>query len=101
LLYKKGRVDIRKQGQAELGRLIGNLVHSNVLPLRLPESVQERLGHSHIDSLKGKALKANEDLLDALVCLYIAGLYTLIPHDKVYGSVLHGYVYVPSCRCVQ
>jgi len=100
LLYKKGNVDVRRQGQIALARMLNSLSTSDALPLIIPEGLQIYLSERYILSLKGKALKANEDLLDAIVCLYIAGLYVLDPTCKVFGDNQDGYVYVPQRLCV-
>jgi predicted RNase H-like nuclease len=46
--------------------------------------------------LKGQALKTNEDALDAIVCLYIAGLYAINHRGKTFGDLDLGYIWVPS-----
>jgi predicted RNase H-like nuclease len=99
LLYKKGRVPVRRDGQAELGRLLASLSNSPVLPLKIPGHLSERLSQSYVQALAGTALKNNEDLLDALVCLYVAGLYAIGHRDRVFGSVAEGYIYVPYRQC--
>ncbi|CAI4164027.1 hypothetical protein ALT1644_30015 [Alteromonas macleodii] len=38
------------------------------------------------ESLKVISLKSNEDALDAIVCLYIAGLYSIKANGTVYGD---------------
>lgn len=100
LLYKKGTVAVRKQGQVALARMLKRLSNSAVLPLIIPETFQVYLSDDYIFSLRGKALKANEDLLDAIVCLYIAGLYVLDPKSQVFGNIHDGYVYVPQGSCL-
>lgn len=50
----------------------------------------------HIASLRGHQLKHNEDVLDALVCLYIAGLYQSGHPQKIFGDAAEGYVVVPD-----
>ena len=51
----------------------------------------------HISKLRGSALKNNEDVLDAVVCLYIAALYQSGHLQKIFGDVAEGYVVVPDC----
>ena len=99
LPYKKGRVSEKRDGQAELGRLLASLSSSPVLPLKTAGHISERLSQSYIEALAGIALKHNEDLLDALVCLYVAGLYAVGHRDEVFGSVDDGYIYVPRRHC--
>ena len=69
LLYKKGRVSQRREGQIQLGRYLRSLAHSRVLALSIPVELSKYMEASYIETLKGKALKHNEDLLDAIVCL--------------------------------
>ena len=77
LKYKKGRVAEKKAGQKQLASHISSLSNSSILPLRLGSDVQEFIEPAHIDALRGKALKSNEDMLDAIICLYVAGLYAI------------------------
>lgn len=99
LAYKKGSVAERKAGQIELARLILSLEHSKVLPLTLPKNLQGLLSATYIKSLKGISLKSNEDALDAIVCLYIAGLYSIKAGGIVYGDKALGYIFVPKMYC--
>ena len=45
-------------------------------------------------------LKINEDVLDAVVCVYVAALYAAGLRECVFGSVEEGYIYVPCKRCI-
>lgn len=67
----------RKLGQIELARLILSLERSRRLPLFIPKDLKRHLSREYILSLKGRLLKTNEDALDAILCLYIAGLYSI------------------------
>lgn len=53
--------------------------------------------HQDLESLRGSALKAHEDLLDAITCAYTA--YYLWYHGpaktRVYGSVAEGHILTP------
>ena len=94
LAYKKGSVEQRRGGQARLARLLKSLRDDTRLSLELSE-----LGivdEAFIRSLTGKALKQNEDALDAIVCLYIAGLYEVDADMQVFGDTDSGYIVVPS-----
>jgi predicted RNase H-like nuclease len=94
--YKKGSVQDRKDGQIDLGKkLLLQLKASSVLSLVIPDDKKYHFTKSHIDSLSGKSLKGNEDILDAIICLYIAGLYSLFPNREVFGDIDDGYIYVP------
>ena len=100
LPYKKGRIQAKRDGQEELGRLLRKLSDSPFLALQIPDHLNQKLESSHIQELSGVKLKHNEDLLDAVVCLYIAGLYAIGCRDKVFGDSDNGYIYVPQCRCL-
>lgn len=98
LKYKKGRVTEKKAGQKQLASLIANLSNSPILPLRLCSDVREIIDPVHIDALRGKALKSNEDMLDAIVCLYVAGLYAIGARHRVFGDTTQGYIWVPASK---
>ncbi len=95
LLYKRGSVFERKQGQVQLAQAILSLRTANV-SLVLEDPILECLQTHYISNLRGAAVKANEDLLDALVCLYIAALYQTGQTAYVFGDVESGYVWVPK-----
>ena len=99
LAYKKGSVADRKAGQIELANLILSLECSKVLPLILPKDIKVLLSAPYISSLKGRSLKSNEDALDAIVCLYIAGLYSIKASSITYGDADLGYIFVPQVKC--
>lgn len=96
LRYKKGRVADRKVGQKVLAGLVSGLSDNTVLPLRIDSNVRKPLDGEHIESLRGRALKSNEDTLDAVICLYIAGLYAIKAPGRVFGTVQDGYIWVPQ-----
>ena len=96
LKYKKGRVAERKAGQKKLASLISCLSSSPTLPLCLGSDIRKIIDHAHIDALRGKALKSNEDMLDAIVCLYVAGLYAIGAGHRVFGDTTEGYIWVPA-----
>ena len=93
--YKKGRVDERRDGQVKLSNMIKELAHSPVLPLHLSESLNIALDEIGIKSLRGRGLKQNEDALDSIICVYIAGLYHK-GFTRTFGSVDDGYIVVPK-----
>jgi predicted RNase H-like nuclease len=68
--YKKGRVVDKKRGQCQLAELLLNLTQSPVLRLTVPDGFSQPLRNDFIESLSGTTLKQNEDVLDAIVCLY-------------------------------
>jgi predicted RNase H-like nuclease len=97
LLYKRGSVAERKQGQIQLAQAILSLQTANV-SLVIEDPILKSLQADYIGDLRGAAVKANEDLLDALVCLYIAALYQTDQAAYVFGDVESGYVWVPKFR---
>ena len=98
--YKKGAVSKRKAGQIELAELLLLLIDSDVLRLQVPEQYRLHFDEQHIGSLAGAALKRNEDILDSVICVYVAGLYALDVADTVFGDVQRGYIYVPQRKCI-
>lgn len=100
LKYKKGRVQDKKAGQVKLARLIAQLDMSPVLRLIIEDRAAMYCDPKYIDSLKGQALKSNEDSLDAIVCLYIAALHAVDETGHVFGNVTDGYIWVPQCVCI-
>jgi predicted RNase H-like nuclease len=95
LAYKKGTADQKRTGQARLARLIKQLRERPRLSLRIPKKHSNIIDEQRISNLKGQALKDNEDGLDALLCLYVAGLYALNSEFKTFGSTDGGYIAVP------
>jgi predicted RNase H-like nuclease len=61
----------------------------------LNEAGRQACSGDYINSLAGKALKSNEDALDSIICLYIAGLYALRSIGKLFGDKFTGYIWVP------
>ena len=96
LLYKKGQVADKRQGQAELAGLLLSLAQSQRMALTISSSFLPYLDTQRIHSLRGAALKHNEDVLDAIVCLYIAALYQAGNSERVFGCTEHGYIFVPQ-----
>ena len=99
-LYKKGRVDQKRQGQIQLASMLLSLEAASFLRLRVPDEARVYFDGEAISALKGKALKHNEDVLDAIICLYIAGLYQLDQRGRVFGDAQSGYIYVPQVSCI-
>ena len=100
LKYKKGKVAEKRAGQIKLAALLYKLNDSKVLKLLLNEPLSQILNKPSIEALKGQALKSNEDALDAIVCLYIAGLYAIQHQGQVFGDLDSGYIWVPSESCL-
>jgi predicted RNase H-like nuclease len=100
LLYKKGNVDSKRGGQVVLASLLRRLERSSVLELKVPVAFDAFLQPSTIMQLRGDALKANEDALDSLICLYVCGLYAIGASMRLFGDALDGYVVVPATRAI-
>ena len=100
LLYKKGNVDSKRGGQVALASLLQKLEQSTVLELKIPGVFEGFLQPSTIMQLRGAALKANEDALDSLICLYVCGLYATGASIRIFGNAVDGYVVVPATRAV-
>ncbi|RLA31128.1 MAG: DUF429 domain-containing protein, partial [Gammaproteobacteria bacterium] len=49
-----------------------------------------------ISTLQPSALKHNEDGLDAIICLYIAAVYSTGSNYQCFGDSETGYIIVPS-----
>ena len=100
LKYKKGKVSDKKFGQIQLASLIKSLEYSSVLKLKVDENFNDILDEKVIESLRGQSLKSNEDALDSIVCLYIAGLFAVGAKGKIFGYADSGYIWVPQLSCV-
>lgn len=99
LKYKKGTVAEKRAGQQRLTVMLKNLQESQYLKLVIENDIRDAVNESHIETLRGKRLKSNEDVLDSLVCLYVAGLYSVGYTGKVFGDTESGYVWIPQGRC--
>ncbi|MEO4045528.1 DUF429 domain-containing protein [Pseudomonas sp. CAU 1711] len=98
-LYKKGSIVKRKDGQVRFAELLLALAQSPILGLSIGPESAHYFNEKHIRGLRGRALKHNEDILDSVLCLYIAGLYHLGVSNKVFGDTVEGYIYVPQIMC--
>jgi predicted RNase H-like nuclease len=96
LSYKKGDPAVRRTGQIRLAGLLRALRRSAVLQLIIPNTFDAYLDPATIATLQGAALKANEDALDALVCLYVCALYAHGAPRRIFGDETDGYIVVPS-----
>ena len=95
LKYKKGRVGDKRTGQQRLASLLRGLEGGRGLKLVIDEACSRVLSRAEIASLRGKKLKQNEDALDSIVCLYVAGLRAAGCEGRTFGSVERGYIWVP------
>lgn len=94
---KKGvRVADQRRGLHRLGSLLRNLASSSVLKLKISNGVQvTNVTFDQEYNLSGSSLKAHEDKLDAIVCLYMAALHAL-KQTNIHGSIIDGYIVVPK-----
>jgi predicted RNase H-like nuclease len=99
LPYKKGNVSEKKLGQMKLAEHINGLGNSGVLSLTITDKCNHCLEEQYIMSLAGNAIKTNEDVLDSIICLYTAALFTVSVAHTTYGSIEDGYIYVPKQIC--
>jgi predicted RNase H-like nuclease len=100
LQYKKGLVGERRSGQARLAAMLKTLVFSDKLSLRITDEAKNFFDEARIMSLAGRALKSNENALDAIVCLYVAGLNALGCNGRVFGDTETGCVWIPAGMCI-
>lgn len=96
LKYKKGSVETRRSGQRELQRRLSDMAGLDP-PLECTTKLSEFLAID-TNSLRGAALKANEDALDAIVCAYIAYHYWYwgIGGIRLFRGIDAGYIVVPT-----
>ncbi len=85
-------LDSQRQELARLREAIANLEHGNP-PMLSPREVMER----DLSALYGSAHKRYEDLLDAVICAYIAyyAWHWGPAGYQVYGDTTTGYILVP------
>jgi predicted RNase H-like nuclease len=94
LRYKKGPAEARRAGLRALGELLAAL-SSATPPLRLDPAGRLAAELARLDALRGRALKAVEDLADAHVCAYV-GLWwwwhgpsaSLVAGDDAGGAIV-------------
>ena len=99
-LYKKGKVAVRTNGQVQFANMLLALSRSRILRLTVDSAWAHYFDEDYIRSLRGRALKHNEDILDSVLCLYIAGLCHFGIAGKVFGDTSEGYIYVPDRICI-
>lgn len=85
-----------RDGQTKLANLIRGLENHQKLPLVIEEKAQSFLDDNRISTLQPSALKHNEDGLDAIICLYIAAVYSTGSNYQCFGDSETGYIIVPS-----
>jgi len=93
--YKKGRVAVRRSGLMRLQDLLRERLPALSPPI-------QPFAHTDIDALRGRALKAFEDRLDALLCATMAAVFVQTPERcETAGAdtaeeVRCGYIVVPN-----
>jgi predicted RNase H-like nuclease len=95
LRYKKGTVHEKRKGLAALRDHLRELLSER--ELLKPSNCLENLLSTDLVSLKGGALKCYEDLLDAVLCAYLAWHIWCWGQDRneVFGDLETGYIVVP------
>jgi len=93
--YKKGSIDERRAGLKRLQGYLRQLATS--ARGLLPSGCLERLLRARPAGRRGQALKDLEDLLDAVLCAYIAWHFWRwgAQRNEVFGDLHTGYVVVP------
>jgi predicted RNase H-like nuclease len=100
LRYKKGTLLQKKEGQVKLTQYLQELRKSRFVSLFMQPRLSRYFDNAYIGELHGMSLKQNEDILDAIVCLYVSAMYARQLPYRVYGLQREGYIYVPNQRCV-
>lgn len=95
LAYKKGSTEEKRVGQKKLATLLCSLSDSSGLRLSFDDNVATLLSHDRLNTLPASRLKANEDMLDAIVCCYVGGLFASGLTSKTFGDATSGYIVVP------
>lgn len=96
LKYKRGGVAQKRAGLRELSGLLGRL-RIGTAPLQ-PSALLARLLTRDVEELRGQALKAHEDTLDAVTCAYVAACWAqrhTVAVD-VFGNASTGYIVNPA-----
>ncbi len=99
LKYKKGSAVEKRFGQIQLCEYLRALEKSILLSLSISQKLTDYFNARHINGLAGSDIKINEDVLDAVICLYVSALYTKRVPYKLYGTRERGYIYVPQQKC--
>lgn len=96
LAYKKGNVKQKRGGQIRFAELLCDPSRQHGIEVSFADSLAPCFDGERIATLRGKALKHNEDILDAMVCLTIAAHYQANLPMRHYGDTLSGYIVVPA-----
>jgi predicted RNase H-like nuclease len=97
--YKHGRVAERRAGQDELASLLQTRLPQLDPPLTLNKALRRLLGRPD-PALRGGALKAREDELDAVFCAYLAAHLWAWgrSRQRLLGDPSDGAVVLPAVR---
>lgn len=97
LKYKKGPVDLRRAGLTALREAITHHLGA-AAPALVQSPVLQELLSRQLDALRGAALKAYEDSLDALLCAFIAAHYWAwgAERNDMIGTMDGGYIVTPN-----
>lgn len=95
--YKKGKVEDKRKGLAELAGRIKNHLRKGA-PRPCSSKALRELLETDVHSLRGEGLKGFEDKLDALICAFIVGAYWYWGEKcwRVYGNLKKGYIVCPK-----
>ena len=95
--YKKGRVEDKRAGLEILRHNIRTKFMQGKPPLHYNEPLEELLTRN-LAELRGRMLKDYEDILDALVCAYLAFFYWRWGGEKneLIGNLETGYIINPT-----
>jgi len=95
--YKRGLVAQRRLGLMELQREIERRIFGPSSPFKLDSSMASFL-HTDLLGLRGRELKHHEDLLDSILCAYIAfHMWSWAwQKNKMLGDLDSGYIVIPT-----
>jgi predicted RNase H-like nuclease len=101
LKYKRGGVAQKRAGLRQLSGLLGRLCIGPA-PIRAGSAATPLLSRD-VAVLRGQALKAHEDTLDAVVCAYVAACWARRHTEgiDVFGDAASGYIVNPRLRAAE
>lgn len=101
LTYKKGRVEVRRQGMKEYQRHLFDWLRAHAPGVLQSSAVRASLDNSALEDLPGSSrtkpsLKHYEDMLDGLTCALAAWLLWREPDRwETFGDANNGYIVAP------
>jgi len=95
--YKRGSVAEKRRGLDELVACLRRHLQRLDPPLRMTAALRTLLDQD-LTGLRGKALKAHEDVLDAVFCAYLAGFFWTwgAGRHRLLGNPREGTVVLPA-----